>query len=42
MPPQFIYTMRNLRKITAQRKEILKGISLAFYPSAKIGVPPIA
>jgi ATP-binding cassette ChvD family protein len=36
--PQFIFTMRNLRKITAQGKEILRGISLAFYPGAKIGV----
>src|SRR5690349_14179607 len=38
MAPQFIFTMRNVRKITAQGKEILKGISLAFYPGAKIGV----
>jgi sulfate-transporting ATPase len=38
MAPQFIFTMRKVRKVTAQGKEILKGISLAFYPSAKIGV----
>jgi ATP-binding cassette ChvD family protein len=38
MPPQFVFTMRQVRKITAQGKEILKGISLAFYPGAKIGV----
>src|SRR5690242_10429785 len=38
MPAQFIFTMRGVRKITAQGKEVLKGISLAFYPSAKIGV----
>jgi sulfate-transporting ATPase len=38
MAPQFIFTMRNLRKVTAQGKEILRGISLAFYPGAKIGV----
>ena len=38
MPPPFIFTMRNVRKITAQGKEILKGISLAFYRGAKIGV----
>src|SRR5216110_413844 len=38
MPPPFIFTMRQVRKITAQGKEILKGISLAFYPGAKIGV----
>src|SRR5437667_10793714 len=39
MPPQFIFTMRELRKIAplAQR-EILRGITLAFYPDAKIGV----
>ena len=38
MPPPFIFTMRQVRKITAQGKEILKGISLAFYRGAKIGV----
>ncbi len=38
MAPQFIFTMRGVRKITAQGKEVLKGISLAFYPAAKIGV----
>src|SRR5438309_7008258 len=38
MPPQFIFTMRQVRKITPQGKEILKGISLAFYAGAKIGV----
>jgi sulfate-transporting ATPase len=38
MAPQFIFTMRKVRKVTAQGKEILKGISLAFYPGAKIGV----
>jgi energy-dependent translational throttle protein EttA len=38
MPAQFIFTMRQVRKITAQGKEVLKGISLAFYPGAKIGV----
>src|SRR5437867_1799398 len=38
MAPQFIFTMRQVRKITAQGKEVLKGISLAFYPGAKIGV----
>jgi ATP-binding cassette ChvD family protein len=36
--PQFIYTMKDLRKITAQGKEILKGIWLSFYEGAKIGV----
>src|SRR4029078_4983619 len=36
--PQFIYTMKNLRKTTPQGKEILKGIWLSFYYGAKIGV----
>jgi ATP-binding cassette ChvD family protein len=36
--PQFIYTMKNLRKTTPQGKEILKGIWLSFYHGAKIGV----
>src|SRR5215510_3198543 len=36
--PQFIFTMKDLRKITAQGKEILKGIWLSFYAGAKIGV----
>ena len=38
MPPQFIFTMKDLRKVTPQGKEILKGIWLSFYPGAKIGV----
>src|ERR1051325_8240334 len=38
MAGQFVFTMRQVRKITAQGKEILKGISLAFLPGAKIGV----
>jgi ATP-binding cassette ChvD family protein len=36
--PQFIFTMKDLRKITPQGKEILKGIWLSFYGDAKIGV----
>ena len=36
--PQFIFTMKDLRKVTPQGKEILKGIWLSFYPGAKIGV----
>ncbi|MCW5893163.1 MAG: energy-dependent translational throttle protein EttA [bacterium] len=36
--PQFIYTMKDLRKTTPQGKEILKGIWLSFYHGAKIGV----
>src|SRR5262249_52741260 len=38
MPPQYIFTMKDLRKITPQGKEILKGIWLSFYPDAKIGI----
>jgi sulfate-transporting ATPase len=38
MAGQFIFVMRDVRKITAQGKEILKGIRLAFLPGAKIGV----
>jgi sulfate-transporting ATPase len=36
--PQFIFTMKDLRKVTPQGKEILKGIWLSFYADAKIGV----
>src|SRR3981081_2670473 len=39
MPPQFIFTMRDLKKIApGTQREILRGIYLAFYPGAKIGV----
>jgi ATP-binding cassette ChvD family protein len=39
MPPQFIFTMRDLRKVAPlTQREILRGITLAFYPDAKIGV----
>jgi energy-dependent translational throttle protein EttA len=38
MPPQFIFTMKDLRKIVPPKREILKGIWLSFYPGAKIGV----
>jgi len=39
MPPQFIYTMYGLKKIApGTQREILKGITLASYPTAKIGV----
>jgi ATP-binding cassette ChvD family protein len=36
--PQFIYSMKNLRKTTPQGKEILKGIWLSFFYGAKIGI----
>jgi len=38
MPPQYIYTMYDLRKVVPPQREILKGINLAFFPGAKIGV----
>ncbi len=38
MAPPFIFTMKDLRKLTPQGKEILKGIYLSFYYGAKIGV----
>jgi ATP-binding cassette ChvD family protein len=38
MAPQFIFTMKDVRKVTTQGKEILKGIWLSFYYGAKIGV----
>jgi len=38
MAPQYIFTMKDLRKVTPQGKEILRGIWLSFYPDAKIGV----
>jgi energy-dependent translational throttle protein EttA len=38
MAQQYIFTMKDLRKVTPQGKEILKGIWLSFYPDAKIGV----
>ncbi len=38
MPPQYIFTMRDLRKVVPPKREILRGISLAFFPGAKIGV----
>src|SRR6476620_4442884 len=38
MAPQYIFTMKDLRKVTPQGKEILKGIWLSFFPDAKIGI----
>ncbi|HEY4100709.1 MAG TPA: energy-dependent translational throttle protein EttA [Gemmatimonadales bacterium] len=38
MAGEYIFTMRDLRKIVPPQREILKGISLSFYPGAKIGV----
>ena len=38
MAQQYIYTMANLRKTHPPDREVLKGIWLAFFPGAKIGV----
>jgi len=38
MAHQFIFIMKDLRKIVPPKREILKGIWLSFYPGAKIGV----
>ena len=38
MAQQYIFSMQNLRKVVPPQREILKGIYLAFYPGAKIGV----
>jgi sulfate-transporting ATPase len=38
MAGEYIFTIRDLRKVVPPSKEILKGIYLAFYPGAKIGV----
>ncbi len=38
MPAQFIFTMRDLRRVYPPDREVLRGINLSFYPGAKIGV----
>ena len=38
MAPQFIYVMKDLRKVVPPSREILRDIWLSFYPGAKIGV----
>ncbi|MCC6749263.1 MAG: energy-dependent translational throttle protein EttA [Deltaproteobacteria bacterium] len=38
MAPQYIYVMKDLRKVVPPSREILKGIWLSFLPGAKIGV----
>ncbi|HWO04070.1 MAG TPA: energy-dependent translational throttle protein EttA [Methylomirabilota bacterium] len=38
MAYQYIYVMKDLKKIVPPKREILKGIWLSFYPGAKIGV----
>ncbi len=38
MAQQFVFVMKDLRKVVPPKREILRGIWLAFYPGAKIGV----
>ena len=38
MAPDFIFTMKDLRKVHPPNKEVLKGIWLSFFYGAKIGV----
>ena len=35
---QYIYTMNRVSKLVPPKREILKDISLSFFPGAKIGV----
>ena len=37
MSHEFIFTMQRVRKVYGSR-EVIKGMSLSFYPGAKIGV----
>jgi ATP-binding cassette ChvD family protein len=38
MAHQYIYVMKDLRKVFPPNREVLKGIWLSFFPGAKIGV----
>ncbi len=38
MVAQYIFTMRDLRRLYPPDREVLRGINLSFYPGAKIGV----
>ncbi|HXJ83213.1 MAG TPA: energy-dependent translational throttle protein EttA [Candidatus Methylomirabilis sp.] len=38
MAHQYIFTMKDLRKVVPPKREVLKGIWLSFFPGAKIGV----
>jgi ATP-binding cassette ChvD family protein len=38
MAPQFVLTMRDLRRVHPPDKEVLRGINISMYPAAKIGV----
>ena len=35
---QYVFTMHRLSKVVPPKREILKNISLSFFPGAKIGV----
>ncbi len=35
---QYVYTMNRVSKVVAPKREILKNVSLSFFPGAKIGV----
>ena len=35
---QYVYTMNRVGKIVPPKREILRNISLSFFPGAKIGV----
>ncbi|HEY9396908.1 MAG TPA: ATP-binding cassette domain-containing protein, partial [Burkholderiales bacterium] len=35
---QFVYSMRRVNKVVPPKRQILKDISLSFFPGAKIGV----
>ena len=35
---QYVYTMNRVGKVVPPKREILKNISLSFFPGAKIGV----
>jgi ATP-binding cassette ChvD family protein len=38
MAHQYVYVMKDLRKVVPPKREILRGIWLSFFPGAKIGV----
>jgi sulfate-transporting ATPase len=38
MAHQFIYTVQRLQKVVPPNREVIKNLTLAFYPGAKIGV----
>ena len=38
MPSEFIFTMHNLGRFHPPDRDVLKDVTLAFYPGAKIGV----